>query len=136
MGEVLISFWLLQTRAIDTALTAPKDINPHLRRAWIDVHIVGLRNLLGARRPYLQFDVASQSYGDTMKTAPSKIPSATNPNYLERLIIDTKLPEDPLYAPCLEIKCFDARVSSNVILGKQQHNDRHILIYMYLSLVI
>ena len=46
MGEVLVSFWLMQKRELDQPLTAPKDIHPHLRRAWIDVHVIGLRNLL------------------------------------------------------------------------------------------
>jgi len=102
-----------------------QDITPHLRRSWIDIHVVGLRNLLKAegqkvtnvRKPFLQFDVASQSYGDSAKTAQSRVPSPNNPNFLDRLIIDTKLPEDPLYAPALEIKCYDARVGGTVVLG-------------------
>ena len=31
MGEVLMSFWLMQKKERDQALTSPKDINPHLR---------------------------------------------------------------------------------------------------------
>lgn len=61
--------------------------------------------------------MAAQSYGDSAKTAQSRVPSPNNPNFLDRLIIDTKLPEDPLYAPALEIKCFDARVGGTVVLG-------------------
>eukprot|EP00596_Hydrurales_sp_CCMP1899_P004949 CAMPEP_0119051930 /NCGR_PEP_ID=MMETSP1177-20130426/73383_1 /TAXON_ID=2985 /ORGANISM="Ochromonas sp, Strain CCMP1899" /LENGTH=1845 /DNA_ID=CAMNT_0007031303 /DNA_START=346 /DNA_END=5881 /DNA_ORIENTATION=+ len=124
MGEVLVSFWLHEKRDLEQALTAPKDIHPHLRRVWLDIHVIGLRDLkkpygqlLNIRNPYLQFDVASQSFGDSMKTSQCRIPSPNDPNYLDRLILDTKLPEDPLFAPALEIKCYDSRMGSNIILG-------------------
>jgi hypothetical protein len=55
--------------------------------------------------------------GDSMKTSQCRIPSTNDPNFLDRLILDTKLPEDPLFAPALEIKCYDSRMGSNIILG-------------------
>ena len=41
------------------------------------------------------------------------------PNFLfsSSFFLSSKLPEDPLFAPALEIKCYDSRMGSNVILG-------------------
>ena len=43
------------------------------------------------RNPFLMFDVASQTFGDSMKTSQSRIPSTNDPNYLDRLILDTRV---------------------------------------------
>ena len=59
------------------------------------------RSLL-PRNPYLQFDVASQTFGDSMKTSHSRVPSTNDPNSLDRLILDTKVRQSaPLFLTSL-----------------------------------
>lgn len=121
MGEVLVSFQLIQLRDIEQAIPAPKDINPSLRKVWLDIHVVGLRNLVkagsGIRRPFITFDAASHAYGDLVQTSTSRVPSAANPNFLDRYILQTMLPEDPSLAPALEVKVYDQKMRSKVLLG-------------------
>jgi hypothetical protein len=122
MGEVLLSFWMFEKRLLSQPLTPPKEIQPHMRRVWLDIHILGIRNLKkigmsSIRKPFLQFDLASQTFGDLVRTAPSRVPSATNPNFQDRLVMETQVPEDPMFAPALEVRCFDRRVGNDVILG-------------------
>lgn len=73
MGEVLVSFQLIEMKNIEQIVPIPDDITPKLRKVHIDFHIIGLRDLTkggkskNISKPSLQFDVASQSYGESFQ---------------------------------------------------------------------
>ena len=69
------------------------------------------------RNPYLQFDLVSTGYGDSIKTPSSRLPAPSNPNYLERQIIPVNIPDNPLYCPALEVQVWDQRYLADVMLG-------------------
>lgn len=132
MGEVLISFQFIKKRDIDQPLGRPKKIEPALKKVWFDIHVIGLRKLekiknaklkakdngtLQIRKPYITFDIASGTYGAKIETAASRIPNPNNPNYLDRLVIMTQLPENPSFVPPLEVQVLDARMFSTLLLG-------------------
>ena len=118
MGEILVSFQLLPKKSIEQPLVAPKDITPSFKKVWLDIHVVGARSLVGSkRRPFLKFDLVSHSYGDMVQTPASRNPNAINPNFLDRYIMMTQMPEDPQMSPTLEVRCYDQRMSGNVLLG-------------------
>jgi hypothetical protein len=37
--------------------------------------------------------------------------------FQDRLIMETQIPEDPIFAPALEVRCIDKRVGGDVIVG-------------------
>ena len=74
MGEVLVSFQLIEMKSIDQVIPIPDDITPSLRKAYIDVHVIGLRDLTNKgksksiKKPFLQLDIANQSkFGESFK---------------------------------------------------------------------
>jgi hypothetical protein len=118
MGEILVSFQLIPKKDIDQPLVAPKEITPSLKKVWLDIHVIGARSLVGSkRRPFLKFDLVSHSYGDMVQTPASRNPNAITPNFLDRYIMMTQMPEDPQMSPTLEVRCYDQRMSGNVLLG-------------------
>ena len=91
MGELLVSFILLEKRDPNHNIPPPRKIEPATRKAFLDIHAIGLRGLVkkngfsrSIRSPYLYFDLYSAGYGDSAKTQPSKTPTPTDPNYLDR----------------------------------------------------
>lgn len=109
MGEILISYQVIPRNEIKTIPKSP-DISPMTRRAWLDCHIVGLRNLkkIGTfpiYRPYLTLSIFDANTGKilTGQTSTSRQPTTSDPNFLDRQSIDINLPEDPLYTPALEV---------------------------------
>jgi hypothetical protein len=122
MGEVLCSFLLIELKKLDQNIPPPRPIEPPLRKAYLDIHLIGLRNLVkrgysNIRNPYLQLDLVSTGYGDSIKTSPSRLPMPTNPNYLERQIVSVDIPDDPLYCPALEVQVWDQRTLDRIMLG-------------------
>lgn len=114
MGEILASFMLLRKETLDKRVTPSREITPSLRKCYIDIHVVGLRNLtrLGSaslRMPFLEFDVVSHAYGDRVQGSTCRLPAPTDPNYLDRFVVLTYLPDDPLYCPSLELRVYDQR---------------------------
>ena len=88
-------------------LPSCRDITPIFKKVFLDIHVIGLRNLKyrrnKIRKPFLQFDVCAHSYGEKFITSSSRTPSSTNPNYLDRHIVMLNMPEDPLFTPTLEV---------------------------------
>ncbi len=87
------------------------DITPKFKDCIVEVSAIGLRNLLPYRllpitKPYLEVDTG----GDTvMKTKICDIPSGTNPNLLQTLELDVRLPSSRLFAPPLNMRVYDDR---------------------------
>ena len=89
-------------------LPACRDITPLFKKVFLDIHVIGLRNLKNKRnkirKSFLQFDVCAHSYGEKIITSSSRTPSPNNPNFLDRHIVMLNMPEDPLYTPTLEVR--------------------------------
>lgn len=122
MGEILVSFLLIKKKKVDQNVPPPRTIEPPMRMCWIDLHVIGLRNLMKKgiykiKQPYLYFDLVSNGYGDSIKTAPSRQPTPENPNFLERCTLKVKIPDDPLYCPMMDIHCYDQRSLNKELLG-------------------
>ncbi len=179
MGEVLVAFHLIQKKDMSQIISSAKDINPPLKKVYLDIHtigthsltgsyslthwlthwlthspthspysltyslthllthspthsLIGIRNLikssmLGIRNPFITYDVASHSYGASIQTATSRVPTSTNPNFLDRQILQVMMPEDPLLAPTLEVRVYDQRIRNNILLGSTNIDLRHKL---------
>ena len=92
MGEILASFQLFRKDALDKRLTPPREIVPSVRKCYLDIHVVGLRNLVkmggrmtgNIRYPYIEMDLCSHAYGDKIQSSTCRVPSPNNPNYLDR----------------------------------------------------
>jgi hypothetical protein len=132
MGEVLVAFHLIQKKDMSQIISSAKDINPPLKKVYLDIHTIGIRNLikssmLGIRNPFIVYDVASHSYGASIQTATSRVPTSTNPNFLDRQILQVMMPEDPILAPTLEVRVYDQRIRNNILLGSTNIDLRHKL---------
>ena len=109
-------------KSLDQNIPPPREISPNLRKAWLDIHLVGLRNLIkkgygSIRNPYIQFNLVSTGYGDSVKTPSSRLPTPNDPNFLERKIMQVNIPDDPLYCPALEVQVWDSRTLDSTLLG-------------------
>lgn len=115
---MLVSFQLFLKPTKRTVLPLPERLTPTTRRVFLDIHVIGIRNLLGLSpiaKPYLQFDCAYHHDGQRQNTQSSRIPSITNPNFLERIVMQVDLPDLPLMVPTLEV-CRMRLIDINMIL--------------------
>ncbi len=131
LGEVLCSVSFVELETQETLPNysierlCPPNIIPEVRRCYVEIIAIGLRNLkrlnLPLSSPYVEFDTGhfmqKQKYP---KTKPSKLPSVTNPNFLERILIPIDIPNNPLYAPTINIIVRDMLFAGLVrpILGR------------------
>ena len=79
-------------------------------------------NYMGPRpqEPYVRIDVpAPNDRGNCFRTQPSSVPSGRNANFLERKVMAIDMPENPLYAPNLDLRVYDARVGISAGLHKR-----------------
>jgi hypothetical protein len=94
----------------------PETIQPVMEDWFVEVIVVGLRNMAPYQltpilNPFLEFDCGDKTRStDFRATKPSKVPSGTDPNFLERMLLPVKIPRDPLYAPSLNITVKDSRL--------------------------
>lgn len=51
MGQILVAFQLFEKKDVKQALPIPPSIRPTFRRAYLDIHTIGLRNLLVTTQP-------------------------------------------------------------------------------------
>jgi hypothetical protein len=94
----------------------PPDIHPETYEAWIEVIVLGLRNLApynfqAVQNPFLELIVENVD-GTKQKTCTrnSKKPSPANPNFLEKLTIPVKLPRNPMFAQPMFLEVKDIRL--------------------------
>ena len=99
-------------------IPSPPSIVPQCRNAWIDCHLVGIRNLLKIgtfpiHRPYMKLNVYDTKKEEMRRTQTTNIrtPNPADPNFLDRQMLDITMPEDPLYTPALEITVWDQGIS-------------------------
>ncbi|KAJ8603740.1 hypothetical protein CTAYLR_000260 [Chrysophaeum taylorii] len=115
-GELLFSAALIRKRDASEKFNRPDDITPQMRRAWVEVLCVGVRQLKTYRlrtpqEPYVRVDVpAPKDGGDFFATKPSRRPSGRNANFVERKICCVEMPENALYAQRMDVRVYDSRV--------------------------
>ena len=129
-GEILLGVQVVtKTEDMKNIPSAPH-IVPPCRNAWIDCHLVGIRNLLKIgsfpiHRPYIKLNVYDTKKEEMYwaQTVNIRTPNPTNPNFLDRQILDISLPEDPLFTPALEITVWDQGISGRAkMLGSYALN--------------
>lgn len=124
MGEILVSMQLIMKSDMNQILERPRSIIPIFRHCWLDIYLIGVRalykkGLSSVQNPFLRFDVHADGSGQHRVSSSSREPSGTNANFLERITMHLKLPEDPLFTPELEVRCYDKRVGGtrNALVG-------------------
>ena len=121
-GEVLCCFQLLKKRAPEMTMPEPPSIKPKLVDAFVEIVAIGCRDLspysmMAMQYPKVEFAVDSDEGTAIQCTDKSKRPSGSNPNFLERIVLKCKLPEDPeaaIYSPPVSIKVYDYRLAGMV----------------------
>jgi len=109
-----VSFELIKVDPGAQLLEAP-DITPKLRKAYIEVIALGVRDVIPYKMvpmqlPFLKFKLTSASETFEASTNTSKKPNASNANFLQRIVIEVDLPEDPIFTPKLKLRLFDTRL--------------------------
>lgn len=94
----------------------PKNaIKPDARKAYLEIIAVGCRdmapyNFMPMVNPYLEFTLDIMGQKSKESTAPSKRPNPSNPNFLERIVMEVNLPEKAIFASPLKISAHDTRL--------------------------
>jgi hypothetical protein len=110
-GEVLCSFQLISMDELKKAGLV--SILPPMREVEVEMSIVGVREMLPyngqpIQAPHIEIDCGDRStVSKVMRTAVSSKPSGPDANFLETLVIRTRLPEELLYCPQLNVRVFD-----------------------------
>jgi len=124
-GEILCSFQLVDEARVDKV---PLDtITPMMRSVEVEVNVVGVRDLLSYNnapisKPFVEIDCGDRETSDRYKlTHTSSRPTGSDANFLETLVINTHLPEDPLFCPHLNVRVFDDR-GQHIVDNKTVNN--------------
>ena len=117
-GQILLGYQLVNKTEEMKNIPSPPSIVPQCRNAWIDCHLVGIRNLLKIgtfpiHRPYIKLNVYDTKNEEMLRAQTSNVrtPNPADPNFLDRQILNVSMPEDPLYTPALEITVWDQGIS-------------------------
>eukprot|EP01038_Epipyxis_sp_PR26KG_P011587 gene11587-15520_t len=123
LGSILCSFQLFKKNDINQAIQSTKSLVPTMKNAYLDIHTIGVRHLLplksysNIKKPYLRCDI-SGDFGTEIRIESKRTSSKNDYNFLNRDVILIQIPEDPLFAPTLEIRLFDTRtVGPRILLG-------------------
>ena len=115
-AELLVAAALIEKRDLNEKFDRPMSIVPQMRVAWVEVTCVGVRQLKThrlrtPREPYVRCDVpAPDDGGGTFKTKASRQPSGRNANFLSRHVMSVEMPENAVFAQCMDLRVYDARV--------------------------
>eukprot|EP00808_Paulinella_micropora_P000340 g32402.t1 len=105
--QVLASFQLLTGNQQKDLGAVPESIRPPCRTIFLEITTLGLRDLqstMGVHKTFLDFELPN---GKRFHTKESRLPSAKNPNFLQKLVIPVEIPEDSIFAPILDIEIRD-----------------------------
>ncbi|OQR94660.1 hypothetical protein THRCLA_08129 [Thraustotheca clavata] len=126
-GFILCSVVVVRKDRPDMIFPKPREIIPKTRKAYLEIVVLGLRDMkpfqfMPMQLPFIEFSLGGAKTaqgGVELKTERSKRPSASNPNYLHRIVHEVELPEDPLFAPVLGVVVKDTRLGgwSTPIVG-------------------
>jgi hypothetical protein len=116
-GEVLMSVQLIPL-ADGRKLHVKEediDITPPTRMAFVEFIVIGVRDMAPfhfqeMQNPFLEINL--NSFGTEYKSATgaSKRPTPSNPNYLEKIVMEVKLPENSIYCTPLSVIAKDTRL--------------------------
>ncbi|CAK4072437.1 unnamed protein product [Aphanomyces euteiches] len=115
-GHILASVVVVRLDYPDQVLPPPPSIVPKMRTAYLEVIVLGLRDMrpyqfLPIQLPYIDFNLGGAEHANQeMKTEKSKRPSGANPNFLQRIVREVELPENSLFAPMLNVFVKDTRL--------------------------
>jgi hypothetical protein len=114
-GKLLVSVQLIPKPSPDYEPPRPPFLTPEKRDAWIEIIALGIRNMApfnfqAMTNPYLEIELDSFGKKDVIYTECSKKPSPDNPNFLQRLIMPVKLPDNALFATPLHLNARDSRL--------------------------
>ena len=122
-GEVLASFELIAKTTPDQKLVPPqmkhhkKDpvVPPPSRKATVEIIVMGMRDMQpyqfqGMVLPSMEFELAMGTEVVKAVTSAKKYPNPANPNFLERILMEVKLPENPVFAPAIKVIAKDTRL--------------------------
>lgn len=124
IGQVLIAFQLFKKKDLKQQLPVPPSIVPTMKRAYLDVHTIGIRDLLVnakgksiVKKCSLQYKLFEGAQRTKAIVNASRLPTPANPNYLDRNIMPVNIPDDPLFAPTLELFVYDERALSTTLVA-------------------
>jgi hypothetical protein len=116
-GSVLIAVELIPEMIISNKdlLKQPSNIKPETVDAFIEIIAVGIRDLAPFNfqpmvNPFLEIELNTIGTKYLQKTAPSKTPNPSNPNFLEKIILPCTLPKKSIFATPLQLRVRDTRL--------------------------
>jgi hypothetical protein len=114
-GSILCSFQLIAKTTPDMVIPKPLSIEPSLKKAYIEIIALGIRNMQpfqfqGMVSPFLELSIECPKKKMQIETENSKRPSPDNPNFLQRLIMEVELPDNALFAVPLMMRARDNRL--------------------------
>ena len=114
-GAILCSFQLIPKTTPDMVIPKPISIEPSLRKAYIEIIALGVRNMApyqfqGMVSPFLELSIECPKKKMQIETENSKKPSPDNPNFLQRLIMEVELPDNALFAVPMMMRARDSRL--------------------------
>eukprot|EP00743_Colponemidia_sp_Colp-15_P011268 GILK01012542.1.p1 GENE.GILK01012542.1~~GILK01012542.1.p1 ORF type:complete len:1447 (-),score=299.86 GILK01012542.1:238-4578(-) len=115
-GEILASFQILP-RGPTIPRTIVPTIEPKLRTCWLEILLLGLRDLASyqltaVQKPFVEFDLGDRrSISKVLRTAAVNRPSGKNPNFADVYRVKVQIPEREIFAPKLNVTVFDYRLA-------------------------
>lgn len=122
-GELLCCGARIRKHSIKEKTSRPEPIVPPLRQAWIEVTVLGVRqlktyNLQTPSSPYVRVAVPGPGDGGgEFRTLSSSKPNARNANFIYRRVMSVELPEQARFGPQLDLRVYNAGVLSDTLLG-------------------
>jgi len=117
-GELLLSFQLIKKAHPESEMPSMDNFSivPEYKKSYIEIISIGCRDLSPFQMqptqfPCVEFKVDSGSGSHVALTNNSKRPSGSNPNFLERTVMEVMLPEKSIFAPPLSLKLYDNRLA-------------------------
>ena len=122
-GHVLVSVMVIplskpMINLLSDPYPPPAPIIPENKPAFIEMIVVGLRNLAPYKfqsmvNPYLEIEAGTahgEKKAEVTVTKASRKPNPSNPNILERFLIDVSLPVNPIFTQPLFLRVYDKRL--------------------------
>jgi len=134
-GEILASFQLIPfEKAKDYPIPS---IKPKFKDCILEISAIGLRDLVGYLGfpigfPYVVFNCGGET---SVKTEKSNKPSGSHPNHLEVLKLNVQIPEDPLFAPPINIQVYDDRVIHKPLVAFRSLNSAQFIPWQKVEVV-
>jgi hypothetical protein len=99
----------------DKLMKPPNSITPEMRDAFIEIIAIGIRDMTPFNfqpmvSPFLQLELNSTGASYLAETEPTRRPSPSNPNFLEKILIPCKIPWKSIYATPLQLRAKDVRL--------------------------